>query len=178
MADFTESTYLVKIQNAVEIVDPIDVNDINIKTDSINALSEAIGSKVGSSVGGSIDMTEISNAINNLSRQQDDSLESLDSSLGNINGSLGGLNGSLGNIDESIKQVTTSINNYGNRYGGNRYANEDCAIFDIALNLFANNLPLTVGQVSPQEIAKNSIKSAEIFWRYFKSAHPNILTNH
>lgn len=71
------------------------------------------------------------------------------------------------NLDKNFEHIGKLV--------GGQYANDDCAIFEIAMRMYTNNLPLAIGKYSPQEISKNSIRAAEIFWDHFKPRHGNLI---
>lgn len=170
-----DTAYLVEITKPVEIVDPIDTNilsDVNLSQDTINSIAEKIGSSAAGAAGASFDVTPVSDAIATLEATQSEVAEQLNQTINDVYQSLSNvITQSSSNVNQSLQNVNKILQ----KNLGNKYANDDCVIFEIALQLFANNMPMIVGEVSPQEIATNSIKSAEIFWSYFKARHPNII---
>lgn len=177
-----DTAYLVEITKPVEIVDPIDTNilgDVNLSQDTINSIAEKIGSSAAGAAGASFDVTPVSDAIATLEATQSEVAEQLNKTINDVYQSLSNvITQSSSNVNQSLQNVNQSLQNVNKilqKNLGNKYANDDCVIFEIALQLFANNMPMIVGEVSPQEIATNSIKSAEIFWSYFKARHPNII---
>lgn len=170
-----DTAYLVEVTKPVEIVDPIDTNilgDVNLSQDTINSIAEKIGSSAAGAAGASFDVTPVSDAIATLEATQSEDAEQLNQTINNVYQSLSNvIVQSSSNVNQSLQNVNKILQ----KNLGNKYANDDCVIFEIALQLFANNMPMIVGEVSPQEIATNSIKSAEIFWSYFKARHPNII---